>query len=46
MRADQPPNLIKLQAFQRIKADGAMSRMRRIERSAEDADAKPGKGRS
>jgi hypothetical protein len=38
-RRQQPPHAIKLQALQRKQADGAMRRVRRIERAAEQAYA-------
>ena len=38
-RRQQPPDAIELQALDRKQADGAMRRVRRIERAAEQADA-------
>src|SRR5213592_170468 len=37
-RRQQPPDAIELQALDRKQADGAMRRVRRIERTAEQAD--------
>jgi hypothetical protein len=39
LRTNQPPNLIEPQTLHRINAHRAMSRMRRIERPAKQADA-------
>ena len=38
-RRQQPPDAIELQALERKQADGAMRRVRRIERAPEQADA-------
>ena len=38
LRADQPPDLVQVQAFDRRQADEAVSLVRRVERSAEQAD--------
>ena len=45
LRRDQPPEFIQIEPFDGLKADMKMAFMRRIERAAEQADARAGGGR-